>query len=532
MNEKILVVDDDDLVRSGLAMNVERAGFEVYSAATIEQAQLLLDQHSADLVLCDLVLGDDNGMDLLRHVQAHKPDTAVVIITGHGTVRNALEALKGGASDYIQKPSDPEEVIHRIRMVLDSIKLRRSLMEERRHTEERKKILHDQLNRSERMASLGTLAEGAAHDLREILQPVENTAGEMLKKIEPGHEHVVKLQELDEAMRKASAVIRDLEAIGKSNTLNKTNLQINQVISDYLKSREYHQISYLSPKVKIETVFDPDLPLVLGSSHHLRQLIANLITNALESMIGGGILRIRTASKTLEAAAGRFGSRSPGDYVEIVFADTAPQLSEDDVERVFEPFYVRRRMGRRLLSGLGMTLVYRVVEDHRGFVDLRSGEAIGNIFSVYFPVSRESDTAILELRPDYTGSERILLVDDSEPQRTAASAMLRELGYEVSMAENGYAAVELVKARLADKPGKRPYDLMVIDLVLGDAFDGVETYKNVLELYPAQRAVLASGFADITRIVEARKLGISRCFQKPYTVETLGKNIRLALDES
>lgn len=530
MNERILVVDDDDLVRSGLASNLERAGFEVYTASSSREVQDVLNVRPIDLVLCDLVLGDENGMDILRDLQAGSPDISVVIITGHGSVRSALDALKGGASDYIQKPADPEEVIHRIRMVLDSVNLRRTLMDERHRSEERKKIIHEQLNRTERMSSLGTLAEGAAGDLRNILKPVESVPLEIRKKLEDGHEAHEKLRELEEALRKASSVIRDLEMIGKAESREKNNIQVNRLISDFLRSDEHRHLLALNPKVKILTELEEELPSVLGSQPQLFQMISNLITFALESMMGGGLLRIRTATEQLESATSRFGGPKTGEYVSLRFEDTAARMSEEDVERMFEPFYVRSRMGRKILSGLGLTLVYRVVEDHGGHVDIRTDSATGNILTVYLPVSRASDTAILELRPDYTGGERILLVDDSEQQRGSASEMLRELGYDVTAVESGYAAVDQIRQRMESAPGKPPFDLMVIDLVLGDAFDGVETFKKVKEMAPDQRAILVSGFADITRIVEARKLGIGRCFQKPYTTENLGKNVRLALD--
>jgi len=531
MNEKILVVDDDDLVRSGLALNLERAGFEVFTASHSGEVHDVLRIQAIDLVLCDLVLGDENGMDILRTLQSSNPDVSVVIITGHGSIRNALEALKGGASDYIQKPADPEEVIHRIRMVLDSVNLRRTLMEERHRSEERKKIIHDQLNRTERMSSLGTLAEGAAGDLRNILKPVEGVPQEIRKNLDEGHEAHEKLQELEEALRKASSVIHDLEMIGKANNREKNNVQVNHIISEFLRSSEHRQLTNINPKVKILTELEDELPAVIGSQPQLRQMIANLITNALESMMGGGLLRIKTYIEQLNAATSRFGGQKSGDFIVLRFEDTATRMSEEDVDRLFEPFYVRSRMGRKILSGLGLTLVYRVVEDHGGHVDIRTDAATGNVLSVYLPISKASDTAILELRPDYTGGEKVLLVDDSEQQRKSASDMLRELGYEVIAVESGYAAVELARLKLESNPGKPPFDLMVIDLVLGDAFDGVETFKKIQEIAPGQKAVLASGFADITRIVEARKLGIARCFQKPYTTENLGKNVRLALDE-
>lgn len=531
MNESILVVDDDELVSSGLAMNLERAGFEVMTAVNGRETQDIISRKAIDLVLCDLVLGDENGMDVLRLIQSSNPDIAVVIITGHGSVRNALEALKGGASDYIQKPADPEEVIHRIRMVLDSAKLRRTLMEERLRSEERKKIVHEQLHRSERMSLLGALAEGAAGDLKEILAPITALPSEIVELLDEGHDAMRRLKVIEDALRKASSVIRDLEMIGKGNNREKANVQINTIITSFLNSDEYNQLVASHPKVRVLTELESDLPAVLGSSSQLMQMMANLITNGIESMPVGGILRITTGIEQLEGAASRYGGLKSGDFVVVRIEDSAPRMSEDEVDRIFEPFYVRNRLGRKMMSGLGMTLAYRVIEDHGGHVDIKAAQPTGNSVVVYLPMSKASDTAILELRPDYTGGEKILLVDDSEQQRTAASAMLTDLGYHVTGAASGHEAVALVRQLADSRPGKAPFDLMVIDLVLGDTFDGVETFKTIREIAPAQRAILASGFADITRIVEARKLGIARCFQKPYTPENLGKNVRLALDE-
>lgn len=532
MNEKILIVDDDELVRSGLAVNLERAGYEVYTASDSAGVKTIINEHAIELVVCDLVLGEEHGMDILRYLQLNNPETSVVIITGHGSVRSALEALKGGASDYIQKPADPEEVIHRVQMVLDSVNLRRTLSTERTRAEERKKVIHEQLNRTERMSSLGTLAEGAAGDLKEILKPAENLLDQLMQLVEGGHDAHPMLKEVDESLRKASSVIRDLEAIGKSTDLNKRSVQINEVITSFINSAEYLRLLELHPKVKIVPELDSQLPMVAGSKEQLFQMIANLSTNAVESMTNGGVLQIVTSVETVESAISRFGSQKPGEFIKIRFEDTAARMSDEDVERFFEPFYVRTELGRKVLSGLGMTLVYRVVEDHGGLVDIQTDNAVGNAVIVYLPVSEEGDNAALELQPDYTGRERILLVDDSAQQRVEAQKMLEEFGYRVTTAENGQAAVALVKEKLEQEPAKAPYDLMVIDLVLGDEYDGVDTFKDVRDLSPDQKAILASGFADIARIVEARKLGINRCFQKPYTPENLGKNIRLALDES
>jgi two-component system, cell cycle sensor histidine kinase and response regulator CckA len=529
MKEHILLVDDDDLVRSGLAQNLERAGFEVAQASSGQEALSRLAQRAPDLVLCDLVLGDMTGMDLLRRCHSISHDLRFVMITGYGSVSNALDALQSGASDYIQKPVNPDEVIHRIRAVLDAVHLRKTLSVERSKAEERKRDLHEQLIRTERMASLGMLAEGAAQDLHDICAPMQAALGRMRKLIEGNAAAGTLLQEVEEATGKAAAIIQDLQVIGRRGQYTKVPAGINSVVESVLDSPEFKRLSARRPGTRVDVRLGHHLPPVLAAASQLETVVLNLLTQAFESMPGGGTLTVSTTSEHIDQPAGRFGSGQPGDYIVLSVADTGIPLRGEDVERIFEPFYTRKVMGRRLVSGLGMTLVYSVVDDHDGFLDIRSEGATGNRFFVFLPVAQAQGDEPLDLRPDYTGRETILVVDDYAEHRAKAADVLRSLGYEVMTAESGRAAVGIVES-LA-RSGAR-LDLIVLDLVLGDNFDGVETYKKVIQIKPGQRAVLYSGFSDLARIVEARKMGITQCLQKPYTLDNLGKAVRRELDAS
>jgi two-component system cell cycle sensor histidine kinase/response regulator CckA len=532
MNEKIMVIDDDELVRSGLAANLERVGFDVLTAANSQEVRAHLSQREIDLAICDLVLGNEDGMDVLRYLQAQHPGVAVIIITGHGSVRTALDSLRGGASDYIQKPADPDEVIHRVRMVLDSVNMRRTLMQERQKSEERKRMMSDQLNRAERMSSVASLADGTAKDLKEILGPFLTAPDEVRKQLDPLHDSQALLIGLDGALQKTMGVVRDLENIGQAGNIKTSPVQMNHLVDACLKGSDCRPLFELNPMVKLETNFSESLPPFSGSATHLRQMMVSLIAHAVESMPTGGALKISTSVELLPQGLGRYGAHAAGEYVVLRIEDTAAHLSEEDMGRIFEPFYIRNQLGRRFLPGLGLTMAYRVVEEHGGFIDLRNANhTAGNIFEVYFPVRSDDDAEVLELRADYTGGERLLLVEDSDVQRAEAEAMMQELGYEVTSVASGQDAIDLIKQRRKEQPGLAPFDLLVIDLVLGDLFDGVDTYKHALALVPGLKAIMVSGFADITRIVEARKLGVSRTFQKPYSRESLGKNIRLALDD-
>ena len=528
MSEHILVIDDDELVRTGLAANLERSGFQVLMAASGEEGVALALKNHVQLVLCDLVLGDLDGIDVLRRIKAQSPETSVVMITGHGTIKNALDALRSGASDYIQKPADPEEVEHRLRTVLDSIHLRNTLNTERQRAEARKREINEQLIRAERMASLGLLAEGTAQDLAEILSPVLRHVASLHDALKDNEGARMQVKEVEEAGIKAAAVLKDLQVISRGRPHERAEANLNHVIDRFMKSPDFHALKKDHPKVRFEIEAAPMLPPVQGSVDQLDMLLGYLVANACEAMPGGGLVTIQTTSGHIDRPVGRYGSGHPGDYCSLRVSDSGPGLAPEDVERLFEPFYVRTVLGRRTLSGLALTLVYRIVEDHEGYVDLMTRTGQGTSYTACFPVATGKGET-LQLMPDYSGRETILVVDDYEEQRIMAADLLRDLGYRVFMASNGREALQLVESTLP-VPDQR-VDLVVIDLVLGDDFDGVDVYKALKAIQPNQKAVLASGFADINRIVEARKLGLRYCIQKPYTLESLGQAVRAELDD-
>lgn len=526
MKEHVLVIDDDELVRTGLADNLERAGFRVSMAASGEEACALVARETVDLALCDLVLGDLDGIEVLRRVKAHSPHTGVVMITGHGSIKNALDALRSGANDYMQKPADPDEVIHRVRTVLDARHLRDSLSAERHRTEARRKEYSEQLNRSERMSSLGRLADGAAHDLNNTLGPLLQYPALIRESLPPESPALKLVKAMEEAGQRAAAMVQDLQMIGRGGQAPKRAVILNHVVDHFMKSADFGKLKQANPKMRVDVQLAPAMPALMGVESQLTQLLSNLVAQACESIPTGGIVTVETSSGRVDRPVGRYGGGAPGNYIVLKVSDTSHGLAAEDVERIFEPFYTRAVMGRRLVSGLGMTLVYRVVEDHHGFIDVQTSEGKGTTFVVYLPEVAVGGT--LDLKPDYTGTETVLVVDDYEEHRNAALDILRDLGYRVLSASSGREAVRLFEGALRASP--EGIDLVVVDLVLGDDFDGVETYKKLIELRPGQKAVMVSGFADIARIVEARKMGLRQCIQKPYTLEGLGKAVREELD--
>ncbi len=275
----------------------------------------------------------------------------------------------------------------------------------------------------------------------------------------------------------------------------------------------------------IETNFETGLLNILGSTVHLSKTIMNLVSNASEAMPGGGKILISTKNQYIDRPIKGYDDVEEGDYVVLTFSDTGIGISSDDKERIFEPFYTKKVMGISG-TGLGMSVVWGTVKDHKGYIDIESIEGKGTTFTLYFPITREEsakDKALFSL-DDYMGKgESVLVVDDVEVQREIASGMLKKLGYSVISVSSGEEAVDYIKDNFVD--------ILVLDMIMDPGMDGLETYKKIIEFHPEQKAIIASGFSETDRVKEAQKLGAGTYVKKPYVMDKIGAAIKIELEK-
>ncbi|MBP1711296.1 MAG: signal transduction histidine kinase with reciever domain protein, partial [Deltaproteobacteria bacterium] len=391
---------------------------------------------------------------------------------------------------------------------------------ERKRAEEEKRKLEERLNRVEKMEALGQLAGGVAHDLNNVLGVLAGYSELLLMEIPEGQRARSHAEKIMQSTEKGAAIVQDLLTLARRGVTASEVIDLNDVVSGFLKSPVFDNIQGSHPRVNFKVVCNEALLKIKGSPIHLEKTLMNLVLNAAESISGEGDVTIRTENRYLEKPIVGYDEVKEGDYVVLTLSDTGTGIPAENREKIFEPFYTKKPMGRSG-TGLGLAIVWGTVKDHKGYIDVQTEIGRGTTFTLYFPVTREEMTSPQQKKcmEEYMGrGETVLVVDDIAGQREVASALIQKLGYRVHALSSGEEALEYLRQNQAD--------ILVLDMIMVPGIDGLETYQRALEINPKQKAVIVSGFSETDRVKDAQKMGAGAYVRKPYVMETLGMAIR------
>jgi len=388
-----------------------------------------------------------------------------------------------------------------------------------------KKAMEKKLRQAQKMEALGTLAGGVAHDLNNVLSGIIGYPDLLLLKLPDDSPLRKPLLSIRETGHKAAAIVQDLLTLARVGVATYEVLNLNTVISEYLESPEYKMMESFYPDVEVETRLDVGLLNTFGSPIHILKVVMNLVSNSAEAIITSGKISISTKNQYIDSPIRGYENVDEGDYVILTVDDSGDGISPEDMERIFEPFYTKKKMGKSG-TGLGMAVVWGTVKDHKGYIDVRSTEGKGSSFMLYFPVTGQLPAMIQVGLPikDYMGNgESVLVVDDVKGQRELASEMLQTLGYSAAAIPSGEEAIEYLQNNTAD--------LLILDMIMAPGINGLETYKRILEIHPGQKAIIASGYSETDNVREAQKLGAKQYLKKPYTLENIGLAVKQELEK-
>ena len=395
---------------------------------------------------------------------------------------------------------------------------------ERKLAEEERRRLEDRLQRAEKMEALGTLAGGVAHDLNNVLGVVVGYSEMLLNDSGESDSARSRAKEILKGGQRAAAIVQDLLTLARRGVSNRKVLNLNNIVLECQNCPEFAGISSYHPNVLIKTDLEEYLLNISGSAVHLGKSLVNLVSNAAEAMPQGGVVTIKTGNQHLDKPVSGYDEVREGDYVVLSVSDTGEGIPAGDMERIFEPFYTKKVMGRSG-TGLGLAVIWGTVKDHQGYINVESQEGKGTTFTLYFPVTREeiSREQVSISASEYMGNgEYTLIVDDVKEQRELAGAMLKKLNYTVVSVSSGEEAVAYLK--------QNAVDLVVLDMIMDPGMDGLDTYAKILEIHPHQRAIIVSGFSETERVSRAQALGAGAYVRKPYVLEKLGLAVRKELN--
>lgn len=378
-----------------------------------------------------------------------------------------------------------------------------------------RKELEDELLKMHKLESLGLLAGGIAHDFNNILAAVLGNINLALLDTKPGGELHNKLREAEKASIRAKDLTRQLLTFSKGGAPIKKTISIRDLV------RDSTGFALRGSNVRCRFLLPEELWPVDVDEGQMSQVINNLVINADQAMPDGGDIEI-SAENLLANAVGR-PSIPAGNLVKITVQDHGVGISEENLGRIFDPYFTTKEQG----SGLGLAISYSIVKRHDGAIEAESRAGVGTAFHIYLPASEKRTARKRSVSEGIIpGQGRILFMDDEESVRSVADAMLKVAGYTTAFARNGREAI--ARYEEANKSGQ-PFDAVILDLTIPGGMGGEETVSILRQIDPRVKAIVMSGYSESPVMANYRKYGFVDMMTKPFEISELSRKLHSAL---
>ena len=502
---KILLIEDNPgdirLIQEMLA-ETEPSKFELKCADRLSTGLEHLAKEEINVVLLDLGLPGDQGLGTLCKVCALAPEVSIVVVTGLKDETLAVQAMRQGAQDYLVKGDIDSKTIWR--------SIRYSM--ERKRAEEREKQLQRELSLTSRLAIVGQMASGIAHEINNPLAGVIGFA-DLLQKQDIPEDIRKEVDIIHDGAKRIASITDRMLSFARQHKPERTSVNINDIIENTLAMRAYEM---KSSTIKVKTRLDPDLPSTVADAGQLQQVFLNIILNAEIEMTtahGGGTLTVKT--------------ERIDDIIRISFKDDGPGIAKKNMERLFEPFFTTRGVGKG--TGLGLSVCYGIVSQHGGQIYVESRLGKGATFIVELPIFTEAEQLKLvepvaeEPEKVTRAGARILLVDDEPLVQELLTNILSEEGHEIEIIDNGNDARERL--------GGEDYDVILLDVKI-PGISGIELFRHIQKETPSltEKVIFITGdIMDKDTMDFLSKTGVSYN-TKPFDIERLMKDINRICD--
>jgi len=386
-----------------------------------------------------------------------------------------------------------------------------------------RRVLERQLQMAQKMEAVGRLSGGIAHDFNNLLGVILGYIQVIKRNLVSGNSLFEYAEEIEKASQRAVSLTRQLLAFSRQQVLEPVVLNLNTLVADMEKMLP----RLIGEDIDLNLILNPALSQVKADPGQLEQVLMNLAVNARDAMPDGGKLTIQTADAEIDLAFAREHPGSiPGKYVMLAVKDTGAGMDPETQAQIFEPFFTTK--GRDRGTGLGLATVYGVVKQSNGYIAVESEKGKGSLFTIYLPRIEQPVSVPAKTSPEprsFRGAETILLVEDAEPLRMLAQLFLKENGYQVLAAADGFEAQQ-VAAEFAG-----PIHLLLTDVVM-PGINGRVLAERLAPSHPAMKILYMSGYTDSFIAGHGVLEPGTHLLRKPFTEEVLVRKVRELLDES
>jgi signal transduction histidine kinase len=513
---RILIVDDDQMILESLKALLRYKNYEIDTTSSAKEALRLLNQNIFDLAILDIMMPEMTGFELLDSLDRSSLDTMFMIMTGDASMDYAIEAIRKMANDYIRKPFEPDELMMRVEMVLKQKKMR----DERKKVEAEKKSLEKQLQHSQKMETIGTLAGGIAHDFNNMLGIIIGSAELALESVNHDDQVNKYINKILTASTRAEEMVKRLLSFSRLADSEKKPINLKNTLDESLKLLR----SSLPTNIEIRRDLPDKTFSIMANGTQMNQVIINLCNNAAHAMDKfGGILQVSMENISLDEKHVDYADLAPGEYVCLSVADNGHGIDPKIIDRIFDPYFTTKEAGKG--TGMGLAMVHGIVKNHGGGIRVTSEAGKGTRFDILFPII---DAKVAEISAPSKiispkGKERILLVDDEEMIADTMRLVLEQLGYNVRSFSSSQKAFEEFSLRPFS------YDLVVTDMIM-PGMTGDILVRKIRSLRADIPIIMSTGYNEKIDAEMARELGIRELMVKPVRMNSLAKTVRNVLD--
>ena len=413
-------------------------------------------------------------------------------------------------------------VQERTQQLSESNKKLNEELDQKRKLITKQERLQEQLIQAQKMEAIGLLAGGIAHDFNNLLTVINGYSELLLLKFPETDASFERLQQIQEAGKRAERLTRQLLAFSRKQLLQPVELDLNQLLRELEKM--LHRL--IGEHIELKFKYGPDLHKIKADPGQLEQVILNLVVNARDAMPRGGTISIETLNMEInEQKLKNWPGLTTGEKVLLTITDTGVGMDDTIKAHIFDPFFTTKETGKG--TGLGLSTVYGIIKQSKGFIYVDSQLGQGTSFSVFFTAVREGKTDIPEQKSDHRnfyGKETILVAEDEDAVRNYIHVILKKYGYTVLLTSNGQEAIHLLNQNSGD------INLLITDIIM-PGMSGKELVDQVLKIKRDLPYLYISGYTDDIigqQGILDKKIKI---LQKPFTYDTLLEKIRTILDQ-